>query len=188
VVAVLAACVLFAGCGGAGGDGKGAGTATRPAATTPAATGAALQGTGYSVRLPAGWRDASKEDTGLSSAPDLVVASADPPAVTLVTLDKQPGDVGAADLLRTLRRSEVDRQGVRGASAAAPITVRGARGITYQYDTTSDAGVKLRTRQVVVLHGATAYTIALTTPAASFAAANPGFDAVLAAWRWTAGG
>jgi hypothetical protein len=186
VVAVLAACLLFASCGGGG---AGPGTATRPAATTPAAAaGVALQGTGYSLRLPSGWRDASNEDTGLSSAPDLVIASTDPPAVTLVDLAKQPRDVSAGDLLRTLRRSEVNRQGVRGASAAAPITIRGARGVTYHYDTTSDAGVKLRTREVVVIRGGTAYTLALTAPADSFAAADAEFDAVLASWRWTAAG
>ncbi|HTN25855.1 MAG TPA: hypothetical protein VL120_17840 [Solirubrobacteraceae bacterium] len=183
-LAVLAACLLLAGCGGGHSTATRAGTATRPAAAATT-TGAALQGTGYSLRLPAGWRDASREDTGLSSAPDLVVAATDPPAVTLVTRDRQPANVSAADLLRTLRRSEVDRQGVRGASAAAPIAVSGARGVTYHYDTTSDAGVKLRTRQVVVIHGRTAYTIALTTPVDSFAAADPEFGAILASWRWT---
>ncbi len=183
--AIVAACLLFAGCGDDGGGGP---ATTDAPATTATVTGTSLQGTGYSLRLPAGWRDASGEDTGLATAPDLIVAGDDPPAVVLAELGKQPADVSAADLLRTLRRSEVDRQGVSGASAAAPIAVRGARGVTYHYDTTSDAGVRLRTRQVVVIRGGTTYTLALTTPADSFAAANAEFGAILASWRWTAGG
>ena len=182
LLAVLGA-LLLAGCGG---DDDGGGGASATTATAPAWAGATLEGTGYAVTLPAGWRDASEEDTGLSRKPDLVIGSDDPAAVVLVTRDKQPEGVGADELLRTLRRSEVDREGVSGASEVSPMTVRGARGVTYHYDTKSDGGVTLRTRQVIVIRGGMAYTIALTTPVVLFGESNPEFRSILSSWRWAA--
>ncbi len=182
-IALLAVVVaLLAGCGGGGDD-----TTTTATTAAPApATGATLPGTGYTVRLPQGWRDAGDEDTGLLHAPDLVVASEDPPGVVIVTIDKQAKGVSAAELTATLKRSEVQRAGVTGAADLAAVTLDGTRGVSYRYDTTNDSGTKLRTRQVVVVRGRRAYTAALTAPAAGFAAPDRALSALLASWRWTA--
>jgi hypothetical protein len=183
LLAVLGA-LLLAGCGG--GDDGGASSSAPTATAAAAASGSTLEGTGYALTLPGGWRDASEEDTGLSRAPDAVLASTQPAAVALVTIEDQPEGVAADELLRTLRRREIDREVVTGAGEARPFAVAGARGVTYHYDTTSEAGVPLRTRQVVVIRAGKAYTIALTTPVVAFAAANDEFQAILDSWRWAA--
>jgi type IV pilus biogenesis protein CpaD/CtpE len=187
LVAVLG--LALAGCGS---DGAST-TAAKPAATTTSTAGAPrtgprLRGADYALDLQPGWSDTTLKRKR-AAAVDRVISSRVPPAVAEVALLGAPaGRVSTAQRLQAQARREIAGVDATAVTRKRPLTLDGARAITYQYRSTSPAGARIQSRQVLAIHGGRMHVITLIAARTQFAAADTALGTMLSSWRWTASG
>jgi hypothetical protein len=174
--------LLLAGCGGAS---KPSQTTTPATVTIPPTTGGRLSGADYAFDLAAGWTDTTSKRKH-AAAVDRVVAATRPRAVAVVAIVRATAGVSATRLLRDRRRAEIAGAHATASTQARPLTLDGQSAITYQYRSTTPAGAKTQTRQVLVVHKGRLHVITLVAARAPFAGADTALGAMLATWRWTA--
>jgi hypothetical protein len=179
VGAIAAMALLVAGCGS---DGHEAARATATA-TTPA-LGSRLRGADYALALASGWRDttASRRQT---AAVDRVIARRSPRAVAVIALLRATPGVSASKLLRDRADRELAGVHATAHTGIRPLTLDGAKAVTYQYRGTSKAGARIQARQVLAVHGRRLHVITMIASRARFAAADTALGAMLGSWRWT---
>jgi hypothetical protein len=185
---IAAAGLLLGGCGAnskpPGDRAAPAQTATAGTVTIPPTTGGRLRGADYAFDLAAGWTDTTSKRKNAAGV-DRVVAVKLPRAVAVIAIVKATAGVGAARLLRDRRRAEIAGAHATASTQARPLTLDGQSAITYQYRSTTPAGAKTQTRQVLVVHKGRLHVITLVAARAPFTGADTALGAMLATWRWT---
>jgi hypothetical protein len=184
--------LVIAGCGGAGTPT----TATRTAATNSTAgttstaaapgTGVRVRGADYVLDLEPGWSDTTLKRKRVAAV-DRVISSRIPPAVAEIALLRAPaGGAGTAARLQAQARSEIAGVHATAVTRKRPLTLDGARALTYQYRGKSPAGALIQARQVLAVHGGRMHIITLVAARAQFAAADTALGTMLSSWRWKA--
>jgi hypothetical protein len=172
--------LLVAGCGG---DGTTSATtaATKTSDLAASPTGGRLQGSGYTLKLAAGWHDAKPE--GLGAGQDIAVADAAGDVVT-VGRGKLPADAGITkDVLAAAFRQELKSVKPTKVVGPRPIVVDGQPGSTFEFHYTSPSGV-IRVREVYAVNGGYFYNFSLISRPELFGAAAGAFDAMVSSARW----
>jgi hypothetical protein len=169
------------------------GPGTTPQATSPAPTtnqapaGKTARGTGYSVVVPEGWKDAAAraKASGMPNV-DLLLAGRTTDAfasnVNVLRVPAQGADLAA--LVSAGRdQIETDLKGSRLVGEAQKVDVGGTPGLSYEY-THSSNRKPLHAKQVVAVRDGNAYIITFTAHKKSFSSDVPAFNQILSSWSW----
>lgn len=184
-VAVMAA-LLMGGCGGQAAKS----TATpKPAASTtamPTAAGQTVRGTGYSIRLPAGWSDITAEQRKTSSEKfDLALAGPETQGATanLIVVVHSSLEFTLTDWLAEGREGIVQRFSGRLVGPVERLSLAGTPAMALEY-TYKPAG-PLHGRFVACLRSGTIYLVYFAAHPQAFATDRAAFDQILASWSWS---
>lgn len=204
LLALLAALVALPGCGG--GDDEAtpedrAGTATQPAPSPGGdrgeARGLPVEGTGYTLRAPAGWDDHSDDAEHFQAAglePDVVLAGAPREGFAAnINVLRQEGLPDGVDVERF---ADVSHEALRKASdeltrslqpsdisEVRELELDGEEARAFDYSGES-RGVGLRFRQVFAVRDGAGYIVTYTDRREAFDEGAEVLDAVLATWDW----
>jgi hypothetical protein len=185
VGSIAAIALLAAGCGSNAHPAASAQTATAGTGTSTAPTpGAQLRGADYALALASGWRDTTASRQQAAEV-DRVIAQRNPRAVTVIALLRAPTGVSASKLLRDRAKRELAGVHATAHTAIRPLTLDGAKAITYQYRGTSKAGARIQARQVLAVHGRRLHVITMIASRTRFQPADTALGAMLGSWRWT---
>jgi hypothetical protein len=165
---VIALALLLAGCGDDGGD-KGS-----------------ASGTGYSLKLAPGWKDATKNAKGSVIRFDLLIGKDGGGAfnTNVNIIREEVPDGTTLEDLRRLYRGQLSSVGAVHVTPTRKAAIDGDDAFTYEYDQKTPAGDAVHGRQVAVLHDGHAHTITLTVLATKFDSANQDFSTMLRSWQW----
>jgi len=169
------------------------GPGTTPQATSPAPTtnqapaGKTARGTGYSVVVPEGWKDATAQAaSGTPVRADLLLAGPTTDAfasnVNVLRVPVQGADL-AAIVSAGRDRIETDLKDGRLVGEAQAVDVGGTPGLSYEF-THSSNRKPLHAKQVVAVRDGNAYIITLTAHKESFSSDVPTFNQILSSWSW----
>jgi hypothetical protein len=157
-----------------------------------------VEGTGYTLDVPAGWEDATSRASELGFAgfqPDVVLVGKQVegfrPSVNVVLESSLSPDVELGDYVeagrQVLRRGRLGGQRIPGEDVelgeVRDAGVDGERAASFEHERSIE-GRRLRARQIVVLRESSAYTITYTALADRFDAGLRELDRVVASWRW----
>ena len=144
----------------------------------------------FSVAIPAGWTDKTKDASAVSSVNAggtvLMLLYAPP---TPAGLNNEHIDVSTVaqpvpdDQLGTYLVS-AGQNGATNLSRAEPFDLDGSTGIFITYDLKSSNAVLLEAQDMLVNHGGSTYDIVLNTAQPDFAAQLPALREVLSTWHW----
>lgn len=145
---------------------------------------AVVRGTGYSVQLPDGWKDSTKEASDKTSVADRVLSGPTLDGFTTnanVVYEPAP-DASIAEVGAAFSK-QVTGIGATNVSSVSERTLADDEAVTYTYEL-DQAGKQRRARQVAAIHGGRLYTVSMTAAANGFPDAEKHFDAILSSWSW----
>jgi hypothetical protein len=171
--------------------GGGCGSNQEPAtgggsATAPAAAGERLEGTGYTIAVPDGWSDRTREFSGTAVNVDAAVAAApeDGFASNVNVLRETPtGEPSLQDVVSTFRE-QLATVGADEVSDASDAQLDGEPARTYTYELAPEGEDARRGRQVVTVRDGAVYTVTYTALGPSFEEDADAFTALLDSWSW----
>jgi len=147
--------------------------------------GAAIQGKGYSIEAPDGWKDRTQEASADSSIkPDrvLVGETKDGFATNMNVVFEPKPDASLAEVGEGFRM-QIKSIGAMEISAASERKLAGDDAVTYTY-TLDQGGKQRRARQVAAIHGDRLYTVSMTAAAEGYDEGEKRLDEILASWKW----
>lgn len=166
---------------------------TTPQATSPAPTtnqapaGKTARGTGYSVVVPQGWKDATAQAAANGISADLVLAGPTTDAFATNVNVLRASAQGGADLAAIASASrdqiETNLKDGRLVGEAQKVDVGGTPGVSYEF-THSSNRKPLHAKQVVAVRDGNAYIITFTAHKESFSSDVPAFQEILSGWSW----
>jgi hypothetical protein len=160
-------------------------TTTAATAVTATAAGQTLRGTGYSVSLPAGWRDTTTKQKALGAQVDLAAAGTSTEgAVTnlWVAVESSPGG-SLADLVAAVGKGLKQGFGARLLGQPERLSLAGTPAMALEFTHSMKAG-SIQGRQVVCLRDDRVYVVALVARAQAFTTDRAALDQILASWSW----
>jgi hypothetical protein len=177
---------LLAGCG----DDDDAGSTSTPA---PKSDAPAVEGTGYTLKPPRGFRDVTSRFDGSAIRVDLVYADAAQAgsgfARNIVVIREQPGGEFTLDDVMPNFENQAELQATdEGISEIEDLELDGVPARTYSFLRRDESSGPVRQRQVIAIKDEAVYTITWTASADKFEAEEPTLDSILASWRWTGSG
>jgi hypothetical protein len=154
---------------------------------TATASGQTVRGTGYSFRLPTGWRDVTTEaKQNITQKLDLVatgppVGGATPNVV--VTVDPSRG-LALADHLAAARKEQAEVfQDARHLGRPRPLSLAGTPALVHEY-TYTRTGRPARGRQVACLREGRVLFLTFTVDQQTFATNLAALQQMLSSWSW----
>ena len=158
--------------------------------------GKVVEGTGYAVTVPDGWRDRSEEGEEIEVqgfSPDTVlIGTRDEGFATNVNIIRTPGIELDLDAQTRLERKLLEEGGPPGEDKVDPAqeltpvertTVAGEEARAYEFRLPQD-DMLLRLRQLLTIRDGTAYVITLTTAPDRFDEDRDDLDSILDSWEW----
>ena len=141
----------------------------------------------YTVKLPAGWRPATRSQRAAVRVPfySLYLGPRTAGFTANVNVLAYPRRLGI-DALAFAQASERESRKAFRATTVRPVRpsrLGGEPAAVYDYAFRS-GGRRLRGRQVTALHGQRAYQVTLTTVPQAFPRESARFERILASWRW----
>lgn len=151
----------------------------------PGGGGTAIQGSGYSIQAPGGWKDRTKEATqNTSIKPDRVLTGPTTEGVlTNVNVVYEPAPKASIAEVGEGFRMQITGIGATDISPATERKLAGDDAVTYTYKL-DQQGVRRRSRQVAAIHGDRLYTVSMTSSATGFAEADKSLEGILSSWAW----
>jgi DcrB len=184
-LAALSVLALGAGLVGACGDDDDAQSTSTTAA--PKSAGPVVEGTGYTIQPPEGFRDFTSRFDGSAIRVDLAYAERAPGfATNVVVIREEPGgEFTLDDIMEAFSKQAEAQADDAGISEIEDRELDGVPARTYAFLRRDDTNGRVRQRQVVAVKGGAVYTITWSVSADEFEAQEATLDAMLASWRWT---
>jgi hypothetical protein len=164
------------------------GTADQPGTTVTATGGGqTVQGTGYSFRLPTGWRDVTTEaKQNITEKVD--VAATGPPAAggtphVVVAFDPSRGLALAEHLAATRKEQAEVLQDARHLGRPRRLGLAGAPALVHEYTYVLN-GRPSHGRQVVCLRDGRVLFLTFTAGQQTFATDRTALEQMLSSWSW----
>lgn len=191
---VAALVIPIAACGSATPTTTPGATSTPAAATSAAST--QFQASTFTVTVPHGWVDRTKDDQAVASinaaAGTLQMLLMAPPTganvsnehIDVTTVAQPVPDDQLASYLQS-----VAQNGATSVTTPQPFNLSGSTGLFVTYNLTASASPPaqapvLMVQDMLVNHGGQTYEIVLNTAQADFPAQTPALQEVLASWHW----
>lgn len=144
------------------------------------------KGTGYSVALPSGWSERTKEATKDSPIKaDRVFVGVTRGGFTTtfnVIRERAPAGIQLADVASTFRRQLRGGLGATEFSQTVKRELAGEPAARYDYSSAQNKG---RGRQLVAIHSGRVFTVTFSSAASTFPAQSRIFDHIVASWKWS---
>jgi hypothetical protein len=178
ILAALCVAAFLVGCG----DDDDAPTASTPARDAPSG----VEGTGYTVQPPEGFRDVSSQVDGSAVKIDLAYAERGGAgfATNLIVIREEPdGDPGLDAVMEEFTKQAEGQATDAGISEVEDRELDGTPAKTYSFDSRNTDSV--RQRQVIAVKDGAIYTITWSAPADEFESQEATLDRALASWRWS---
>ena len=161
------------------------GSASTPTQTSDAP---AVEGTGYTVQPPEGFRDVTSRFDGSALRVDLAYVEKDASrfATNVVIIREQPGGEFTLDEVMDTFSKQAEAQATdAGISEIEERELDGEPARTYSFLRRAQENGPVRQRQVIAVKDDAIYTITWSVSADDFEAEEATLDAMLASWRWT---
>ena len=146
-----------------------------------------VDGSGYSVELPDGWKDRSEdaeEQTGGIAVDKLFIGPRVEGFATNVNVIREARPANASlEEIEQRGRPQIRGVGGRNISPAKPVELDGERALSHTYSIRQQ-GKLLRGEQYIALHDDRVYNFTVTSVPSAFADARKDFEEIADSWKW----
>ena len=146
-----------------------------------------VEGSGYSVELPDGWKDRTddaEKQTGGIKVDRLFIGPRVEGFATNVNVLREARPANASlEEIEQRGRPQIRGVGGKNISQAKPVELGDERALSHTYRI-SQQGKQLRGEQYIAIHDGRVYNVTVTSVPSAFADAQKDFKEIADSWKW----